>query len=321
MKTCRFVTAMAVTVAFAAAVSLIGCGGGGDTKKPEGGPKPGDGKGSDKGPPGGGGGAAGAGAGGAVVAFKGEGSGKLKGTVKLNGDAGAPKKIDFSGHSKKDEIPVCEMGSPDETTVPLWRVGPNKGVENVVVWLRAPKGHYFQLTDKEKAAKFEVKLDQPHCAFVPHVEVLFPSYFDGKKQVATGQKFKVVNSAPISHNTNWASSNGLLNPGSNVNLSPKEGMREITIKPCKENTAGGEELTTISCQIHTWMKGFAWAFDHPFAAKTDKEGNFEIDGVPAGDLTLVYWHESFGDKPNSAMTESITIKAGDNKKDLTIEKK
>lgn len=315
MKSWRFVTALAVTTAFA--VSMIGCGGGGgDTKPPTGGPNvQGPGKDKDKGPP------AGAAPGGAMTAFKSEGSGTLKGMVKLSGDAGAAEKIDFSKHSKKEEIPVCEAGSADETTVPTWRVGPNKGVENVLVWVRAPKGQYFTLSDAQKKPKAsEVKVDQPHCAFVPHIDVLFPSYFDGAKQTATGQKFKVVNSATITHNTNWTSTSTLLNKGGNVILSPKTGLQEIDVKPSRDNQAGGEEVTTISCQVHPWMKGFVWTLDHPFVAKTDKEGNFEIAGVPTGELTLAYWHESFGNTPNSAKSESISIKAGDNKKDLTISK-
>jgi hypothetical protein len=314
MKNWRFVTALAVTAAFAGA--MIGCGGGGgDTQKPEGGGKVSDGSGGKSGAKDG----AKAAAGGAPTAFKSEGSGTLKGTVKLNGTAGAPEKINFKGHSKKEEIPVCEAGTPEETTVPTWRVGPNGGLENVLVWVRAPKGQYFTLSDAQKKATPEVKVDQPHCAFMPHVATLFPSYFDGSKQVPTGQKFKIVNDATIVHNSNWQSVSTLLNPGKNVILNPNQDV-EVTVKPCKENTAGGEEVTTISCQVHTWMKGFVWTFDHPFVAKTDKEGNFEIAGVPAGDLTLVYWHESFGATPSSAKSEAITIKAGDNKKDLTVTK-
>ena len=71
------------------------------------------------------------------------------------------------------------------------------------------------------------------------------------------------------------------------------------------------------CQIHPWMSSFVWVLDHPFAAVTDKEGNYEIKGVPAAELSVKYWHESFDKTPK---TEKITIK-GDTTKDFTVSAK
>jgi hypothetical protein len=34
--------------------------------------------------------------------------------------------------------------------------------------------------------------------------------------------------------------------------------------------------------------------DHPFFAVTDKDGNFEIKGVPAGAQKLILWQEAVG---------------------------
>ena len=44
-------------------------------------------------------------------------------------------------------------------------------------------------------------LDQPCCAFEPHVLVVYPSYFDGKKIDLTGQVLLVKNDAKFNHNT------------------------------------------------------------------------------------------------------------------------
>ena len=75
-----------------------------------------------------------------------------------------------------------------------------KAVTNIVVWFEPPPGKYFQLRDQDKKldGKF-VEMDQPHCVFVPHVVSVFPSYFDGEKQVKTGQKLRIKNTAPVLH--------------------------------------------------------------------------------------------------------------------------
>src|SRR2546423_504832 len=74
-------------------------------------------------------------------------------------------------------------------------------------------------------------LDQPHCAFIPHVEVLYPDYYDPqvKKIVPTGQKFVIANSAPVTHNVNWNPRNTVVNVGGNRLFAP-QGRQEIALK-------------------------------------------------------------------------------------------
>jgi len=252
----------------------------------------------------------------ALTALKADGTGTLKGKVTYAGDPPKPEKQDFSKADPKSDIAVCEAGTEDEKIKQTWKVGPNKGVAEVVVWVQPAAGSYFELTDdKKKPAQSEVIIDQPHCAFQPHVAVVFPTYFDGKKQQPTGQKLTVKNSAPIKHNTNWTPSKSLINRGDN-RLVTAQGL-EIKVVSGKETEAAAEEFVPIRCQIHPWMSSFVWVLDHPFAAVTDKEGNYEIKGVPAADLTVKYWHESFDKTPK---TEKITIK-GDTTKDFTVSAK
>ena len=46
------------------------------------------------------------------------------------------------------------------------------------------------------------------------------------------------------------------------------------------------EPIILSCDIHEWMAGWIYVFDHPWFAVTDRHGRFRIDAVPAGTHTL-----------------------------------
>jgi plastocyanin len=43
----------------------------------------------------------------------------------------------------------------------------------------------------------------------------------------------------------------------------------------------------LDCDIHPWMRGWVYVFDHPWFAVTSTDGEFRIDGVPPGAYTLV----------------------------------
>jgi len=224
-----------------------------------------------------------------VKAVEAKGSGTLKGQVKFSGDAPKPAPLDFKKTDKKTDIAVCEAGSEEERTDPTWRVGPNKGVKNVIVWVEpAVVGQYFVIPDdlkKPAKEKEVVKIDQPHCAFVPHVEVFYPSYFDAtaKKQTATGQKLEVANSASIDHNTKTDPGNTLVNKATN-DLIPHMTKNPVSLnfKPGDDKKPGDFDVVKLACTIHPWMNAYVLVVDNPYYAITDGDGNFEIKGVPAG---------------------------------------
>jgi hypothetical protein len=250
----------------------------------------------------GGGGGGGATAAAGATELESTGSATLKGTVSFDGTPPAQTRVSIT----KDPE-VCTR--TDQKKLQVWEVGPNKGVANVVVWLRAPKGKCFKIPDDMKQWKGDpVKIDQPLCAFEPRVVALYPSYFDpqAKQQKPSGQKFVVANSAPkITHNTNVTPSSTLINQGSN-NILQTNSKQELVFKPSKPNQAGGEQTITFTCNIHPWMKGFAMVFDHPFAAVTKEDGTYEIKNAPAGaEVELVYWHESM---TRPEVLEKISLK-------------
>ncbi|MCE9561074.1 MAG: sigma-70 family RNA polymerase sigma factor [Planctomycetes bacterium] len=61
--------------------------------------------------------------------------------------------------------------------------------------------------------------------------------------------------------------------------------------------------------IHPWVNGYVWAFDHPYFAVTDANGNFTIPNAPAGTWRLMIWHEKSGYRNGAAgkFGERITI--------------
>lgn len=248
-----------------------------------------------------------------------KGAGTVEGKVSFDGEPPTPKDLTPQINMKEGDAPHCKMGKTEDET---WVVDKaDKGVANVIVWLRAPRGKYFDIPEKSRDRASEtVTLGQPYCAFEPHVVALFPSYYDAdsKKQKATGQKFKVVNNATISHNTNITPKDPIINPGGlNELLKAKAGdkveERELKLKPCKDADANGEQSFTVACNIHPWMKASGRIFDHPFFAITNKDGSFKIENAPAGaELELVYWHESM-DAPK--VLKKITVKEGETAKE------
>src|SRR5205085_7504186 len=113
--------------------------------------------------------------------------GTIKGRVVLAD--GTPKIESLKPQMEKNQdAKVCLSGKEFEKQEQTWILASdNKGVANVVVRLVPPSGKAFKTIAPDKK---EVDIDQPHCAFVPHVVAL-------KK----GQVLKVLNSASVLHNT------------------------------------------------------------------------------------------------------------------------
>ncbi len=80
-------------------------------------------------------------------------------------------------------------------------------------------------------------------------------------------------------------------------------------KPIKRHHRYTEETGYIQVRsnTHTWMKGYIFVFDHPYAVVTDDSGTFAMHGVLPGRYTLKSWHEGFGVKETQiTVTENGT---------------
>jgi hypothetical protein len=182
--------------------------------------------------------------------------------------------------------PPNDKENYDET----WLVDPaTKGVKNAVIILQAPQGKFFDVPEDQQKPKGDVEIDQPRCAFHPRVFVLFPRVMDKATGSLkdTGQKLVILNDAPFEHNYNLIT-NSDENRGSNKML--KQGQSSIldALQP-------QAKPVTITCNIHSWMRAYGFILDHPYAAITDKDGNFTIKNAPLGvPLQVVGWHEGAG---------------------------
>ena len=209
--------------------------------------------------------------------------GIVRGKVVYDGDPPEMKLIDkIKIHNDRD---FCLKSPPSELHEQFWVVDKNtKAVANIVVWVEPPPGKFFVLTEEEKNRNGElIRIDQPHCAFVPHVITLFPAYFDGAKEVKTGQELEIKNSAAIRHSIQWDES--YQNHAYVFNIPPGE-TRKVVLNPQKTPIR-------IGCGDHGWMRGAMWLFDHPFHAVTRDDGTFEIKNLPTDvELTFKAWHES-----------------------------
>jgi hypothetical protein len=100
----------------------------------------------------------------------------------------------------------------------------------------------------------------------------------------TGQTLRVKTSDPALHNVHTMSS---ANPAMNIGMVAGAKPKDVTFdKP--------EEIT-VRCDVHPWMNAKVHVFDHGCFAVTGPDGSFALNDVPAGQYTLVFRHELFGD--------------------------
>ena len=193
--------------------------------------------------------------------FVGELPAGVGGTAKLDGEKPAtePLKIDAekSKGCTKDGSPV----NPENQTLLVSKDG---GVANVVIQVMVEGA-------KLKEAPETFHIDQKQCRFDPHVKVL-----------PVGSTLEFLNSDDVSHN---------------IHTYPKknETINKIVAAGSKEQQKleKADEIK-IACDLHPWMAAYVIVTDTPHHAVTDAEGKFKIEGLPAGEHNVEYWHETLG---------------------------
>lgn len=144
---------------------------------------------------------------------------------------------------------------------------------NAIVYLK--EGSTLPLSNmmRGEARSSEVEIDQRGCIYRPRVAA-----------VQTGQRVVFINSDSIVHNVKVSPKK---NPKFNVTM-PTKGQRVAKV------FKNPEFVILAKCSLHPWMSGFLAVFDHPYYAVTDKNGEFQIPPLPAGNYTLEVWHEKLG---------------------------
>jgi plastocyanin len=184
------------------------------------------------------------------------GIGSIRGTVSLRGKPPEMREIDNR---------ACHAGATPlrEETV----VADEKGrLANVVVFLR-------EAPTATAPLPAPLEFDQKNCRYVPHVIAL-----------RTRQVLRVKNSDPAIHNVHTMTS---ANPARNFSMYAKATPVDVSFERPEE--------FTVRCDVHPWMIAKLHVFDHDQFTVTADDGSFALNNVPAGQYTLVFRHELFGD--------------------------
>jgi plastocyanin len=183
----------------------------------------------------------------------------VSGTVKFDGTAPTPVKIEMT------QDPACKGTNTVEAVV-----ASGGHLANVFVYVKDGLGNRTFAIPKEA-----VTLDQSGCRYHPHV-----------LGVMAGQDIKIVNSDPTTHN---------IHPQPKDNREWNESQPPQSA-PLNKNFAREEILLPVKCNQHPWMKMYINVVKNPFYAVTGADGRYEIKGLPPGDYTLAFVHEKLGEK-------------------------
>ena len=188
--------------------------------------------------------------------------GSIKGRFVYDGTAPVPTKLTID----KDQATCGKHDLVDQSL----EVGKDGGIANVVVWLITKKVKVNP--EYEKTATDKVTLDNHDCHFEPHLVGL-----------RVGQTLVIKNSDPVAHNTKIDGEitqfNQLIPAGSSVEVSI-DGPERL--------------LAPVGCSIHPWMVAKMVVRSSPYFAISDKNGNFEIKDLPAGELEFQVIQERSG---------------------------
>jgi plastocyanin len=149
---------------------------------------------------------------------------------------------------------------------------------DAVVWVEQAPGTF-------KPPAQPVTMDQKEMQFMPHV-----------LPVVVGTTVRFLNSDPTAHN--------VFSPDYekyNLGTWPKGQSKEHTFSKCAKFPCPYTQL----CLVHPEMEGFVVVLPNPYFAVSNKEGHFDIKGVPAGQYTVAVWHEKLKAQP-----KPVTVEAG-----------
>jgi len=197
----------------------------------------------------------------------------VNGTVKMDGTAPKPAKIDMSQDA------ACKGTNNVESIV-----ADNGNLANVFVYVKDGLGDRTFDVPKDS-----VTIDQQGCKYHPHV-----------LGVMTGQNIEIKNDDQTTHNIHPT-------PQSNREWNESQPPQAA---PIEKNFAREEIMLPVKCNQHPWMKMYINVVKSPFYAVTDSSGKYEIKGLPPGDYTLAFVQEKLGEqdqKVTLAAKDSKTV--------------
>ena len=187
-----------------------------------------------------------------------------------------------------DADPVCGAAHTGRVYNENFKMAEDGSMEEALIYIK-------DVSYSEGVPSEPTILDQKGCVYVPHVFGMI-----------AGQQLLIKNSDATLHN---------IHSMPKINKEFNFAMPKVVKE--KKSTFSKSEPNPfyIKCDVHPWMKTWVLVSDHPYFAITDKEGNFAIDGVPAGTYEVVCWQEKFKKKP---LTASVKIGDGETVQDFTF---
>lgn len=224
--------------------------------------------------------------------------GTIQGKVTIKG--GKPRPMAFNLVTIPDPV-FCGTIS----TGTGWRIvedfiiGPDEGLKDVVVFLKAAKkGKPFKLP--------KVRIESKDCDFIPFVNV-----------IKDRGKIEVVNMDPVEHDIQGyetARSRGArvlfnrplpMNPY--LKIAGAFGKKYMAGEPMVEkiHLKKGRNVFVMQCGFHPYMFSWGLVVNNPYYAITKEDGKFTITDVPPGEYTLVTWHPGM----NKFLEQQVTVEA------------
>ena len=186
--------------------------------------------------------------------------GRIKGAVRFAGDMPEP-----AVQPVTKDTEVCGR----QISLTRLALGKRGGVRRAFVYLEDAPG-------RAPLQSRAVLVDQKQCEYVPKMMAM-----------AAGAPLEIVNSDPILHNVH-ARARAVDGLQTLFNIAqPLRGQRTSVdaslMKP---------GIVALTCEAgHPWMTAYVFVAQHPYVAVTNDEGEFVIDGVPAGTYRIKMWHE------------------------------
>jgi len=197
------------------------------------------------------------------------GATKLLGRVLYDGDPPKQEEISTGTLYWNGKEWVHTAGNAKQPTVKgeSLIVGKDRGIANVVIWVRTENIAAPPVNAPPPAAKMRAENER----FDPHVLAYW-----------NAAPLRWVNKSDSGINFNWSSSinthNRALKPGEQV---------EIRARPERVPSR-------ITCNIKPWMNAYVLPLLHPYFAVTGEDGRFAIKNLPQGQWKFGIWHERSG---------------------------
>lgn len=208
--------------------------------------------------------------------------GTIKGKVTFLGTPPEPEKIpirknrEFCGEGFR-EVPWVRVnnGRLTEAVVYLDDIEEGKdwpSLKGEVEHLDDPDGK-----DGDLIYEGTYLIDQRDCRFHPWIRVY-----------RNGADIVIRNSDPVAHNIHFRELVGKVKK-TIFNVSQKN-KGDIY----KKVRAKRSKFLRINCEPHNFMFSWGLAADNPYAVVVNRDGTYEITGIPAGTYKLIAWHPILG---------------------------